>query len=659
MVDAVVETRTGHRHRSRGFTMVEVLVVCIVLGVIAGIAVPQYLTHRKKARLSAAISDVRNTGSMIEGAFAKDRAYPASLDAAGSQVEEIKLSDGNEVAQYATINGGSAFRVCVVHRTGGTVDAYALYDSTQGGLSGKGYGAGPAECTPTAAPGPVGPTPTPPAPTGTAGPTGGPGPVDGGGVAGPQNVIVNSDPGATTAEVFWDPVDDATEYAIYLDGATTPAWTGSDPHGDLTGISPGEHDVTVDAKVDGEKTDKSDPATFTIYGDNNFIANAHPISVAAPGATWTTRDYTNADATTEGGEPGSKSLWWTLTAPRDATYTVEVIAPLSGNKPTQPTVRVWKSNATSVGDLGTSLTNNYDSVAFDGAAGDTYKVQITDSCGCTNWNGPFRLRVTPGPSNDHLSQAMDITGLSPAVPWYSPDVDNTYAGTQAGESGRRSTWWTLTVPRDSTYTFRSVAPTSGPALNQAQIRVWKSTTSNVTALGAPLVDVLDGNAALHADTGDTLKIQVIDPCGCNGYFGPFRLLVSPGPANDDLARAETIPDVGAGTQWFSPDTNNTYAGLETGESGRSSVWWTFTPTRSGNYQFHPVGPSTGGGGPQMPRVSYWQTASTNVSALGAFDREDWDGVAINAVAGQTYKIRVTDACGCSGWNGPMRMRVTG
>ena len=62
--------------KEKGFTLVELMVVIIILAVLTGIAIPSYMALRNRARVSATRSEIANIGTAIELYMADNESYP-------------------------------------------------------------------------------------------------------------------------------------------------------------------------------------------------------------------------------------------------------------------------------------------------------------------------------------------------------------------------------------------------------------------------------------------------------------------------------------------------------------------------------------------------------------------------------------------------------
>jgi general secretion pathway protein G len=67
------------QHRS-GFTLVEVLLVIVIIGILAGIAVPQLMKSRDKADIGKAKAEIKNLSTAVDMYKIDTGLYPNSLD---------------------------------------------------------------------------------------------------------------------------------------------------------------------------------------------------------------------------------------------------------------------------------------------------------------------------------------------------------------------------------------------------------------------------------------------------------------------------------------------------------------------------------------------------------------------------------------------------
>jgi type IV pilus assembly protein PilA len=122
-----------------GFTLIELLVVILIIGILAAIALPNFLGQRTKAQDSSAKSDARNAVSQMESCYTDNNTYtgcPGSNTGLPSTVHiTVTGSTGDGYQVVADSKSGNHFTI--TKAANGTISRTC--DGSNGGCSGTSW----------------------------------------------------------------------------------------------------------------------------------------------------------------------------------------------------------------------------------------------------------------------------------------------------------------------------------------------------------------------------------------------------------------------------------------------------------------------------------------------------------------------------------------
>ena len=114
---------------SKGFTLIELMIVIAIIGILAAIAIPQFSAYRKRGYNSAAQSDLKNAITAQEAYFVDNQTYTSStsdLTSYGYQPSAnvtLGIVTANQDGYTMTAKHSSGDKTYSISGPGGTIGA--------------------------------------------------------------------------------------------------------------------------------------------------------------------------------------------------------------------------------------------------------------------------------------------------------------------------------------------------------------------------------------------------------------------------------------------------------------------------------------------------------------------------------------------------------
>ncbi|MFA7537742.1 MAG: type IV pilin protein [Candidatus Cloacimonadaceae bacterium] len=109
-----------------GFTLIELMIVIVVIGILATLAVPKYMTVTRKAKESEAKMFLSQLHSLQEAYYRENDTYAKTLEDLGFEQEKL-ISEGGKARYKVTLSSGDTKTYTAIATSTVDYDADGVY----------------------------------------------------------------------------------------------------------------------------------------------------------------------------------------------------------------------------------------------------------------------------------------------------------------------------------------------------------------------------------------------------------------------------------------------------------------------------------------------------------------------------------------------------